>query len=650
MKSFLTSLSLLSILFLAGPINAQIVPTPFSKGVNLTNWFQAGSPQEIDFSKYSKEDFENIKSLGADVIRLPINLHSMTAGAPNYEIDSLFYFFLDQAVDWAEELEMYLILDNHTFDPLDATDPNIGDVLVPVWTQMATHYGDRSEYIMFEVLNEPHGIANSTWNDIQGDVIDAIRLVNTKHTIIVGPADYNSFRSLEFMPEYADTNLIYTFHFYDPFVLTHQGATWTDPSMGPLSGVPFPYDAASMPSLPASLAGTWIQGAFNNYANEGTPEDVRELLDIAIDFAETRGVPVFCGEFGVYIPNSDNESRVNWYGTVGPYLSENNIGWTIWDYQGGFGIFEAGTGELFDHDINVPLVDTLGFIVPEQTELVIRPDSVSFDIYRDFSAKGVSSSGSGGLVNLYDTENVYDGEFSISWTGATQYSAITFDFSPNKDLSRLQEEGYTLYLQMIGDTPGTDVDLRFIDTDTNTDGDRPWRANIRIDENRINFDGTWQEVIISLNEITEMGSWDDGAWHEPQGDFDWSAIDVFQIVAETGNHGAAKFWFDDIQINAALINSNEQPGDTPLEFALNQNYPNPFNPSTTISFTLAGTQHTSLKVYDLLGREVSVLVDEVRSIGNHEVRFDASALSSGVYLYELRAGDFVQTQKMLLVK
>ncbi len=584
------------------------------------------------------------------MIRLPINLHAMTAGAPNYEIDSLFYFFLDQAVDWAEELEMYLILDNHTFDPSEATDPNIGDVLVPVWTQMATHYGDRSDYILFEVLNEPHGIANATWNAIQGDVIDAIRLVNTKHTIIVGPADYNSFRSLEFLPEYADTNLIYTFHFYDPFVLTHQGATWTDPSLGPLSGVPFPYDAANMPSLPASLSGTWVQGAFNNYANEGTAEDVLELLDIALDFAETRGVPVFCGEFGVYIPNSDNESRVNWYGTVGPYLSENNIGWTIWDYQGGFGIFEAGTGELFDHDINVPLVDTLGFIVPEQTELVIRPDSVGFDIYRDFSAKGVSSSGSGGVVNLYETDNVYDGEFSLSWTGATQYSAITFDFSPNKDLSELESGEVLLRMWVTGDTPSSDFDLRFIDTDTNVDGDRPWRANIRVDNSTITFDGTWQLLEIDLSNFPEMGSWDDGQWHNPQGDFDWSAIDVFQIVAESGNHGDAKFWFDDIQIVGSVINSIEQPGDTPIEFTLKQNYPNPFNPSTTISFTLAGTQYTSLKVYDLLGREVSVLVDEVRSIGNHEVRFDASALSSGVYLYELRAGDFVQTQKMLLVK
>lgn len=68
---------------------------PFSKGVNLTNWFQASSPGSIDFSKYTYEDFSDIKSLGIDVIRLPINLHSMTLGDPDQTLDPLFLFFLD---------------------------------------------------------------------------------------------------------------------------------------------------------------------------------------------------------------------------------------------------------------------------------------------------------------------------------------------------------------------------------------------------------------------------------------------------------------------------------------------------------------------------------------------------------------------------
>src|SRR5690349_869733 len=75
---------------------------PFKKGVNLTNWFQANNVREIQINKYTRKDFEQIKSLGIDVIRLPINLHSMTSGAPDYTLDPLFFQFLDLPVQWAE--------------------------------------------------------------------------------------------------------------------------------------------------------------------------------------------------------------------------------------------------------------------------------------------------------------------------------------------------------------------------------------------------------------------------------------------------------------------------------------------------------------------------------------------------------------------
>lgn len=88
----------------------------------------------------------------------------------------------------------------------------------------------------------------------------------------------------------------------------------------------------------------------------------------------------------------------------------------------------------------------------------------------------------------------------------------------------------------------------------------------------------------------------------------------------------------------------------PAHFVLDQNFPNPFNPTTKITWQSPVSAHQTLKVYDMLGNEVATLVDEFRNAGIYEVDFDASKLSSGVYFYQLKAGDFLQTKKMILIK
>jgi hypothetical protein len=101
------------------------------------------------------------------------------------------------------------------------------------------------------------------------------------------------------------------------------------------------------------------------------------------------------------------------------------------------------------------------------------------------------------------------------------------------------------------------------------------------------------------------------------------------------------------QITTTYVRDYE---DIPLVFGLSQNYPNPFNPSTTIKYELPKSSVVTLSVYDILGREVSVLVNERRDAGVHEVKFDASGLASGVYFYRLRGEDFVATRRLMLLK
>ena len=94
----------------------------------------------------------------------------------------------------------------------------------------------------------------------------------------------------------------------------------------------------------------------------------------------------------------------------------------------------------------------------------------------------------------------------------------------------------------------------------------------------------------------------------------------------------------------------EEGGGIPEQFILSQNYPNPFNPTTAVGYQLPTASEVKLIVYDLLGREVAVLVNERKVVGSYEVKFDAAGLASGVYLYRLTAGDFVQTRKMVVIK
>ena len=104
-----------------------------------------------------------------------------------------------------------------------------------------------------------------------------------------------------------------------------------------------------------------------------------------------------------------------------------------------------------------------------------------------------------------------------------------------------------------------------------------------------------------------------------------------------------------VRLNIRIIIEVEV-GSPPNEFSLSQNFPNPFNPLTKIQYTINSNQFVMLKVYDVLGEEVATLVNEEQDKGFHKVDFNAITLSSGVYFYQLKAGDYTSVKKMILLK
>ena len=646
------------ILFSSLPL-AVYSQAPFSRGVNLTGWFQVDSPQQIQFTKFTKQDIINIKSLGCNVIRLPVNLHSMTSGSPAYTLDPLYLSFQDSVVSWCEQLHIYLMIDNHSFDPNLDTSPGIGNILTKVWTQMAAHYKDRSDYILYEILNEPHGITTSVWGTIQGQVIDAIRTKDNRHTIVVGGSGYNSYTELKNLPFYSDPNLLYTFHFYDPFMFTHQGATWVVPSMEPLAGVPFPFDAGRMPACPASLKSTWIESSLNSYPNDGTVNNVRQLIDNAINFRKSRNANLFCGEFGVFIPNSPNDDRTYWYGIVKQYLEDNGIPWTSWDYKGSFGLFKKGSNELFENNLNIPLLQSLGLNIPPQTPLIIKPDTTGFIIYSDFiGPKIYDQSYSSGQINFYSADLPNNDKYSLSWSNFSQYNSLAFDFNPDKDLSKMLAGGYAIDFMIRGNLPGIKFDIRFIDTKSLIAGDHPWRLTFTIDENIVAWDRKWHHLHIPLSSFRESGSWDNNTWYNPSGKFDWTAIDRFEISTEYPVSAGNKLWFDNIIVTDKDTATVRESGILGIEQTKDQSdlklkvTPNPMSYTTTISYTLSGGSLVSVSIFSITGQKICTLLNETQAPGPQTLIWHGSSengapVQSGLYICVLKTKEYSVSEKIL---
>jgi len=648
MKHLFYSLIILFLLGIWAPAKAQ---NAFNKGVNLTGWFSGGSARSIPFYKYTKKDIENIKSLGCDVIRLPINLHYMTSGQPDYKVDTMLYHYLDQVITWTDELGLKLILDNHTIDGANAKTVEVP--LMKIWPQIARHYKNAPTSVIYEILNEPNTFAVADWAKIQKSVLDTIRTIDTLHTVIVTGADWGGIAGLTKLLPLADKKLIYSFHFYDPFLFTHQAATWASPSLGDLGNVPFPYNASKMPACPVSLKGTWVESGLNtSYKTDGTVAKLKSTIDQAINFGKKYNVKIFCGELGVYNAKSPVADRANWYKAVTGYLTEKSVPWTMWDYQGGFGLFNKGSNETFEYDINRTMAEGMGFALPPYKEFVMKPDTASFDIYTDFMGEGVQYGGvpGGGIADLF-APNPYEGTNCIYLTGTPQYGALDFDFTFNKDLSMLKNANSYVSLWVKGSAKDASVTLRFLDTKTADPADHPWRMDYTlVSTTNAPFDGKWYNVTIPLKSFLDVGSWD-GVWINSQNKFDWTAVDKFQIVSERAALTGKEFWIDNISLErgSSPLTGNYEIG-IQSEVSI---YPNPASEKVNIRFFAPVPGTLEVTVHDLSGRLQQTLFSNNCTPGVQKIVWhinnQSKPVENGMYICKVKFNNKEITRKISII-
>ena len=251
----------------------------------------------------------------------------------------------DAFVKWALDSGLNVIIDLHhsEFDRSvpDADNP---ERIVNLWTKIAERYKFTDpERVFFELRNEPNKMTAEQWLWQAEQIIKYVREIAPKHTLIVGFHEWNGRKELIGSQPFKDPNIIYTFHYYAPFVFTHQGAGWAGDGLKDLRDIGFPSSNDKKINMPASAKGTWVEGLMRDYKRDSDPEYIYGELKAAKDWSLKNKVPVFVGEFGSYDRYSSLEDRCRHATVVYSALGKLGLPNAWWEWDGGFNMFEKGT-------------------------------------------------------------------------------------------------------------------------------------------------------------------------------------------------------------------------------------------------------------------------------------------------------------------
>ncbi len=336
-------------------------------GINTGEWFaQANdySPERLQ-TFTTPADIALIAKMGFDHIRLSIDAGPLVAWfSAGHETP--FMTELDRIVKTTLDNHLSVIIDIHPTSEYKAElfqgSSGVSN-FVALWRALAGHFAPLDpDHVFFEIMNEPEQNDPYRWLGIEAQVADAIRLAAPHNTIIASGAHWSSLPDLLVLEPLADPNVIYTFHDYEPFPFTHQGATWANPEVRPERGIPYPSspeDIAPKLDEEPTLAGQFF---LNEYGEDRwDAARVENSIEFAAKWSALHHVPVYCGEFGVFRNYAPPASRAQWIHDMRVALEKNHIGWAMWDYQQSFGVVTKQNGVTTpDEDI----LSALGLHMP----------------------------------------------------------------------------------------------------------------------------------------------------------------------------------------------------------------------------------------------------------------------------------------------
>ena len=306
---------------LAAATQAQAAPaptafqSPFHRGVNVLGydpyWTQGGQ------RRFEWRHFAEIRRGGFDFVRL--NLQAFSHMDKEYRLDPAWLAKLDDAVREAQKAGLGVILDEHDFNKCSDDVPGCRVQLNAFWSQVAPRFAGAPRNVAFELLNEPHDKLNGEeWNRLLPDLLATVRKSNPTRIVVVGPTHWNSLKDLPLLRLPHDPNLLLTFHYYEPFHFTHQGATWAGEEVKGLHGV------------------TW-----------GSAADRAALasdFDEVVAWSAKNHRPVLLGEFGAYDRSGTPvEYRAAYTAAARCAAERRGFSWAYWQFEGDFIVWDMKT-------------------------------------------------------------------------------------------------------------------------------------------------------------------------------------------------------------------------------------------------------------------------------------------------------------------
>ena len=316
-----------------------------AKGTNVAHWLSQSSKRGEDRKKFiTPADIKAIADMGFDHIRLPVDEEQLWDEKGNRHADA--FQLMVNCIDWCRDNNLRVVVDlhilrSHHFNAKEKplwTNPAEQEKFCTLWLDLSSALKKYSNSLVaYELMNEAVADDPEQWNQLIAKLMKVLRKVEPNRTIVIGSNRWQSYSTFsELKVPAADKNIILSFHFYEPFLLTHYHASWTNQRnySGPVHYPGVILTQEEFDNLPGDVkpeVRRWIGKKFDK-------EVMGEMFGKPLTKAKALGLPLYCGEYGV-ISDAPDEDTYRWYADMVQLFNEKGIASANWNYKSGnFGL------------------------------------------------------------------------------------------------------------------------------------------------------------------------------------------------------------------------------------------------------------------------------------------------------------------------